>query len=76
MIPKNMNSPVGNVSDGKDMGWHLVPFLPLVDLDDLLSVDGKPLVRVHHHAEQARVGLVQNVWGVKVWQSLTYISPE
>ena len=61
MIPKNMNSPVGNVSDGKDMGWHLVPFLPLVDLDDLLSVDGKPLVRVHHHAEQARVGLVQNV---------------
>ena len=56
-----MNSPVGNVSDGKDMGWHLVPFLPLVDLDDLLSVDGKPLVRVHHHTEQARVGLVQNV---------------
>ena len=56
-----MNSPVGNVSDGKDMGRPLVPFLPLVDLDDLLSVDGKPLVRVHHHTEQARVGLVQNV---------------
>ena len=61
MFPKNFYLPVGNVSDGKDMGWHLVPFLPLVDLDDLLSVDGEPLVWVHHHAEQARVGLVQKV---------------
>ena len=58
---KHLNSPVGNVSDGKDMGWHLVPFLPLVDLDDLLRVDGQPLVRVHHHAEKARVGLVLTV---------------
>ena len=49
------------------MGWHLVPFLPLVDLDDLLGVDGEPLVRVHHHAKQARVGLVQKVWG-EVWE--------
>jgi hypothetical protein len=34
-----------------------VPLLPLVDLDNLLGVDGDPLVGVHHHAEQAGVGL-------------------
>jgi hypothetical protein len=34
-----------------------VPLLPLVDLDNLLGVDGDPLVGVHHHAEQAGVSL-------------------
>ena len=60
-VSKSFNSPVGNVGDGKDMGGHLVPLLPLVDLNDLLRVDGQPLVRVHHHTEQARVGLVEKV---------------
>jgi hypothetical protein len=36
-----------------------VPLLPLVDLDNLLGVDGDPLVGVHHHAEQAGVGVDQ-----------------
>ena len=49
--------PVGNVCDGKDVRRDLVPLLALVDLDNLLGVDGQPLVRIHHHAEQARVGL-------------------
>ena len=53
--------PVGSVCDGKDMGRHLMSLLPLVDLNDLLCVDGKPLVGVHHHAEQTGVGLVQKV---------------
>ena len=34
-----------------------MPLLALVDLDDLLRVDGQALVRIHHHAEQARVSL-------------------
>ena len=34
-----------------------MPLLALVDFDDLLSVDGKPLVGIHHHAEKSRVGL-------------------
>ena len=34
-----------------------MPLLPLVDLDNLLGVDGDPLVGVHHHAEQAGVSL-------------------
>ena len=60
-VSKSFNSPVGNVGDGKDMGRHLMSLLPLVDLNDLLCVDGKPLVGVHHHAEQTGVGLVQKV---------------
>ena len=39
------------------MWRHLVPLLPLVDLDDLLSVDGEPLVGIDHNAEQTGVGL-------------------
>ncbi len=31
--------------------------LPLVALDDLLGVDGEPLVRVHHYAEEAGIRL-------------------
>lgn len=34
-----------------------MPLLPLVQLDDLLGVDGEALVRVHHHAEEAGVSL-------------------
>ena len=49
--------PVGDVGDGEDVGRDLVALLALVDLDDLLRVDGQALVRVHNHAEQARVGL-------------------
>ena len=49
--------PVGDVCDGEHMWRHLVPLLPLVDLDDLLSVDGEPLVGIDHNAEQTGVGL-------------------
>ena len=34
-----------------------MPLLALVDLDNLLGVDGQPLVGVHHHAEQPGVSL-------------------
>ena len=34
--------------------------LALVQLDDLLRVDGEALVRVHHHAEEAGVSLQTN----------------
>ena len=54
---QHKHEPVGDVSDGEHMGRHLVPLLALVDLDDLLGVDGKPLVGIHHHAEQPGVGL-------------------
>ena len=49
--------PVGNVCDRKDVRGNLVSLLPLVDLDNLLGIDRQPLVGVHHHAEQAGVGL-------------------
>ena len=39
------------------MRWHLVSSLAHVELGDALRVDRQPLVRVDHHAEQARVGL-------------------
>jgi len=34
-----------------------MPLLALVKLDYLLGVDREHLVRVEHHAEEARVGL-------------------
>lgn len=49
--------PVGVVCDGVDVWWHLVAFLALVHLDDLLGVDGQHLVGIHHHAEEAGVRL-------------------
>ena len=49
--------PIVNICYGKDVGRDLVPLLPLVDLDNLLGVDGETLVGVHHHAEQPRVSL-------------------
>ena len=41
-----------------------MPLLALVQLDDLLGVDGQALVRVHDHAEEAGVrleGIVQEM---------------
>ena len=49
--------PVGGIGDGEDVRRDLVALLAFVDLDDLLRVDGKADVRVHDHAEEARVGL-------------------
>ena len=51
------HAPVGRVGDGIDVGWHLVPLLALVHLNDLLRVDRQLLVGVHHHTEEARVRL-------------------
>ena len=35
--------------------------LPLVDLDDLLGVDGESLVGVDHHTEEPGVGLSEQI---------------
>ena len=51
------HGPVRRVGDGEHVGRHLVTLLALVQIDDLLRVDRQPLVRVHHHAKQARVSL-------------------
>lgn len=51
------HAPVGRVSDGVDVGRHLVPLLALVHVDDFLRVDGQLLVGVDYHAEEARVCL-------------------
>ena len=48
---------VGAVSDGKDVRRDLVSSPVDVHLDDGLGVDRESLVRVHGHAEQARVRL-------------------
>lgn len=48
---------VGRVGDGEDVRWHLMALLALVEVHDLLGVDGQALVGVDHHAEQTRVGL-------------------
>ena len=43
------------------MRRNLSPPLAKVEPDSCLGVDGIPLVRVHSHAEQARIGLVNKV---------------
>ena len=48
---------VGTVGDGKEVGRHLVPPLADVHAHHAVGVDRVPLVRVDHHAEQARVRL-------------------
>lgn len=44
--------PVGVIGDGVDMRRHLMAFLALVHLDDLLRVYWQHLVGIHHHTEQ------------------------
>ncbi|MCG8624523.1 MAG: hypothetical protein MJE68_21330, partial [Proteobacteria bacterium] len=51
--------PVGLVSDGIDVRWHLVTLLASIHLDDLVRVDWVELVGVDHYAEEPRVSL----WG-------------
>ena len=51
--------PVGAVCDCENVRRNFDALLALIQLDDLLGVDGQPLVRVHHHAEEARVGVDQ-----------------
>lgn len=52
--------PVRIISDGVDMRGDFVTFLSFVHFDDLLGVDGQHFVWVHHHAEEARVGLQES----------------
>ena len=54
---KKVVIPVGSVGDGEDVRWDLMSLLALVDLDDLLRVDGKTDVRIHDDAEEAGVSL-------------------
>ena len=49
--------PVGDVSYGKYVWGNFMSLLSLVNLNDLLCVDRKPLVGVDHHAKQTGVGL-------------------
>lgn len=58
--PTLQHAPVGRVSDGVDVWWHLVPLLALVHVNDLLRVDGQLLVGVDHNAEETRVSLQGN----------------
>jgi len=54
------HGPVGRVGDGEDVRWYFVPLLALVQVDDLLRVDGQTFVGVHHYAEKSRVCLCCN----------------
>ena len=48
---------VGSLSDGPQVRRNLIPSLAKVHLDDSSSIDGIPLVRVHHNTKQSRVGV-------------------
>ena len=49
--------PVGHVRDGEEVRRNLVPPLAQVDFDRRRGVNRVPLVRVHRHTEEARIGL-------------------
>ncbi len=49
--------PVGIVSNGVDMRWHLSPSPSLVHVHYLVGVDGEAPVRVDCHTEESRIGL-------------------
>ena len=59
LAPVCHHVPVGCLRDGPEVGGHFVPPLALVDLHHPAGVDGEPLVGVHHHTEQAGVGVDQ-----------------
>ena len=48
---------VGPLSDGKDVGWDLVPPLATVQSDSSHCVDREAFVRVDGDTEETRVGL-------------------
>ena len=52
---------IGIVRDGEDVGWCLNPLLAFVSFHNYSIVHGKPLVGVHDHTEQARVGLEKSI---------------
>ena len=54
------------VRDGEDVGWDLLPLLAPIPSHHLWVVDWEPLVRVHGHTEQPRVGLPENGDGAAV----------
>ena len=53
---------VGVVGDGEDVRRHLCLSAPAVFAHDARRVDKQPLVRIHGHAEQTRVGLQIRVY--------------
>ena len=50
---------VRTLSNGKDMGRHLIPPLSTVDTDSPHGVDGEPLVGIDSDTEEAGVGVDQ-----------------
>lgn len=50
------------------MRGDFVAFLSFVHFDNLLGVDGQHFVWVHHHAEEARVGLQESTRYMHVWE--------
>ena len=52
---------IGTLSNGKDMGRHLIPPFGTVDTDSPHGVDGEPLVWVDGDTEEARVGVDQSL---------------
>ena len=50
---------VGVIGNGEDMRRHFRLTLALVAADDVVVIDGQPLVRVDGNAEQTRVGVDQ-----------------
>ena len=50
---------IGTLSNGKDVGRHLIPPLAPVHIDGPHGVDGETLVRVDGDTEEARVGVDQ-----------------
>jgi hypothetical protein len=60
-ILTSQHVPVSSISDGEQMRGDFGPPLAQVELDGRRGVDRKPLVRVHHHAEQSRVRLIKQI---------------
>ncbi len=55
------------VGDGEDVRRHLVAPLVDVEADGRLGVDREAAVRVHRHAEQARVRLNRSTKKCTMW---------
>jgi hypothetical protein len=52
---------IGALSNTKDVGWALIPSLANINFHCSLGIDGEPLIGIDGNAEEARVGIDEQV---------------
>jgi hypothetical protein len=49
---------IGSIGDGKNVRWHFMLLFPSIGFNNIVSVNGKLLVRVNGDQEKTRISLI------------------